>query len=609
MMNSTYPLVQSVPDYPLSNQTFGHYVIRLLLRISLLLPVPALAADSSELQVLWGDTHLHTALSGDAFVRGVRLEPEQAYRFARGEVVVSSTGQEAQLARPLDWIVVADHGNNMGAALVRHKITTEPAFAESPLARHWRKARQRLADGHLSKEALDAGALLPAHRSWQASFREPNFRRSVWHKVGEDADRHNEPGKFTAFIGYEWTPSEEEGSSEHRVVLFADDAGKTGQVLPFTSYDSAYEEELWAFLDRYERQTGGRVISIPHNSNLTSGEMFATHDSWDLPITYPYAATRARFEPIVEITQIKGDSETHPYLSPDDAFADFETWDGWTGRRKPDAPVREKELPAEYTRSALKTGLSFNRSLGLNPYRFGVIGSTDSHTGLASAEEDNFWGKSAPAEPSATRMFNKPAVINWQMSAAGYAAVWAEANTRAAIFDALTKRRVYATTGPRITVRFSARSNEDSVQMGGDLNHSGQTPVFELGALKDPLGANLDRIQIVKGWLDHDGSAHEKVYDVALSDDRDRQTPVGDTVDRDTATYTNDIGSPMLKAEWQDPDFEPSEIAFYYARVLQIPTPRWTLYDKVRYRIENIPPHIPLVIQERAYTSPIWYTP
>jgi hypothetical protein len=580
-------------------------------------------------QLYWGDTHVHTTLSGDAFQGGVRLSPEDAYRFARGEAVRSNSGQNAQLQRPLDFAVIADHGNNLGAAFARDRFQAEP---DSALGQLWHMAIKKLITGHIDKAALKNGALLPAHRSWQISIRNKVFRQALWHRVTETADRYNEPGEFTAFIGYEWTPSFEEGYGEHRVVVFADDRSHVNQVLPFTSYDSANEEDLWSYLDRYELNTGGRVISIPHNSNLTSGAMFALKDSFGFNLTARYASIRARFEPIVEVTQIKGDSESHPFLSPDDAFADYETWDGWRGWATQDSVVREAMLPHEYARSALKLGLEVGSSLGINPFKFGMIGSTDSHTGLATADDDNFWGKSLPAEPSQDRMFNKIAAFNWQMNAAGYAGVWATANTRAAIFEAMLRKETYATTGPRITVRFFGgyayqTSNADEsemvaigyargVPMGGDLPAPppGVAPIFMIAASKDPLGANLDRVQIIKGWRSSDGQLQEKVFDVAVSNNRQpdgsgKLPEVGNTVDLNHASYTNTIGSPYLSTVWRDPDFDPQQPAFYYARVIQIPTPRWTLYDKVRFQISDIPVEIPLSTQERAYTSPIWYSP
>lgn len=585
--------------------------------------------------VFWGDTHVHTALSGDAFAGGVRLSPDTAYRFARGEAVTSNLGQQAQLARPLDFIVVADHANNIGAAYFRERYANDPKFRDSPLGEAWLAARERLATGHLDADALETGSLLPAHRSWQASFRDPTFRTSVWELVTRAADQNNEPGKFTAFIGYEWTPSSEEGNSQHRVVLFADNADRVNQVLPFSSYDSAHEEDLWLYLQRYETKTGGRVISIPHNSNLTSGSMFALTDSYGQPLTREYAERRAHFEPLVEATQIKGDSETHPFLSPDDEFADFERWNGWAGwenggsfngRRISRRP--NDQIQNEYVRSALQLGIGLQQTLGANPFKFGLIGSTDSHTGLATADDDNFWGKTAPAEPSATRMFNRSAATNWQMNAAGYAAVWAQENTRQSLFDALLRRETYATTGPRMRVRFFGGfdfSSDDldahdlavsgyakGVPMGADLPSRGmQAPVFLVAASKDPTGANLDRIQIVKGWMQN-GQRHERVYNAVLSDAREidehgNAPAVGNTVNLTDATYTNAIGATHLRGIWQDPDFVANQSAVYYARVLQIPTPRWTLYDKVVYGLSDLPDHIPLVTQERAYTSPIWY--
>jgi hypothetical protein len=588
-------------------------------------------------EVLWGDTHVHTALSGDAFAGGVRLTPESAYRFARGEEVVANNGASAQLSRALDFIVVADHANNIGAAYFREQYGNDPAFRESELGRAWLAARQRLAAGHLDEKALDEGALLPAHRSWQASFRESKFRRSVWERVTGAADDYNRPGQFTAFIGYEWTPSSEEGSSQHRVIVYADDAERANRMLPFSSYDSAHEEELWRFLQRYEASTGGRVIAIPHNSNLTWGRMFANTDSYGLPLSAEYARRRIRFEPIVEATQIKGDSETHPFLSPDDEFADFERWNGWggwasTGMYKgARLPVRPDErIQFEYVRSALQLGIGLAQSLGVNPFKFGVIGSTDAHTGLATADDDNFWGKSASAEPSAQRIFDARAVMNWQMNAAGYAGVWAHENTRQSIFSALLRKETYATTGPRMRVRVFAGYDFTSadldagdlaavgyargVPMGADLPAGGDGPPgFLLTASKDPLGANLDRIQIVKGWLE-DGERRERVYDAVLSDERradvrGRVRPVGNTVDMNDATYTNTIGDTELRGLWLDPDFDPGTPAVYYVRVLQIPTPRWTLHDKVRFQLKNVPGEVPLITQERAYTSAIWYQP
>ncbi len=588
--------------------------------------------------VYWGDTHVHTALSGDAFANGTRLEPLSAYQFARGEEVKTSTGQTARLTRSLDFIVVADHGNNIGAAYSRHELEDNPDFRDSKLGKAWLAARLALANGHIDEKALTEGSLLPAHRSWQISVRYPLFRSLVWERIGEIADQFNEPGRFTAFIGYEWTPSFEEGRAEHRVILFRDSASLTDQVLPFTSYDSAHVEDLWSFLSRYEAKTGGRVISIPHNSNLTSGAMFAIKDSYGFDFTPEYANLRARFEPLVEATQIKGDSETHPFLSPDDSFADFETWNGWNGwgnlvsGNKTVSSARGEAIPYEYVRSALKLGLTQASNLDINPFKLGMIGSTDSHTALASADDANFWGKMASAEPSPDRIFNTRAAINWQMNAAGYAAVWALDNTREALFEAMERRETYASTGPRMTVRFFGGytfSEQDAdardlagigyakgVPMGGDLYNpeANQSPSFLIAAMKDPLGANLDRIQVVKGWRSQSGQLYEKIYDVAVSDSQRINADgsvraVGDTVDRQNATYSNSIGTTQMRVVWQDPNFNPDEMAFYYARILQIPTPRWTLYDVVRYGLKKLPEAMPLITQERAYTSPIWYTP
>jgi uncharacterized protein DUF3604 len=415
---------------------------------------------------------------------------------------------------------------------------------------------------------------------------------------------------------------------------------KTSQIIPFSSFDSQNPEELWGYLDKYETKTGGNVLAIAHNGNISGGRMFSLQNAAGDPLTRQYAETRMKWEPIYEVTQYKGDGETHPYLSPDDEFADFETWD--KANLAMLAPHKDEYYQTEYARSALQLGLQQNTELGANPFKIGLIGSTDSHTGFAQAEEDNFLGKygSASPNPGNKDRWKKvwPPVegtvakmSGWESQSAGLAAVWATENTREALWDAMKRKEVYATTGPRMIVRMFAgfdfsesdaeRHNmpsigyEKGVPMGGDLTKdpTGKTPVLLLSAAKDPEGANLDRIQIVKGWIDKKGKVLEKVYDVAASDDRKNHKgkvnkAVGSTVDLTTATYTNSIGDAQLTVGWADPDFDPDVQCFYYARVLEIPTPRWTAYDVVRLGAE-MDSEVPMVLQERAYTSPIWYTP
>ena len=579
--------------------------------------------------VYWGDTHVHTAISGDAFLGGTRLGLDDAYRFARGDEVTSTSGQRARLRRPLDFLVVADHGNNAGAAYARGAWENESAFRETALGRAWAEAFAALdADPEIDNEALRTGPLLPTHRPNQIAVRHERFRSSVWRMTTAAADRYNDPGRFTTFIAYEWTPLL---GAVHRVVLFEDDAERANQVVPLTSSDTVHAEVLWDYLARYEERTGGAAITIPHNSNLTFGLMFSLADSWGRPLTRERMETRARFDRVVEVTQIKGDSETHPWLSPDDAFADFETWNGWGGKEpSPDKPP--EQVRYEYARSALQLGLSQLARKGVNPFQFGMIGSSDAHTGLAAVAEDNFWGKHAGAEPRAGRLFDERPTTGWQANAAGYAGVWAGENTRASIFAALRRREVYATTGPRIVLRFfggwtfdeadavgadlAAAGYRDGVPMGGQLAAAPESgaPTFLVRALKDPDGANLDRVQIVKGWRAADGELHERVHDVAWSGARapggDGAVPdVGSTVDIERARYSNTIGAAELSTAWVDPDFRPEEHAFYYVRVLEIPTPRWTAYDAARYGIGDVPEHIPMVTRERAYSSPIWYSP
>jgi hypothetical protein len=464
--------------------------------------------------------------------------------------------------------------------------------------------------------------------------------RSVWLDTIKAAEQANDPGRFTTFIGFEWT-STTGGNNLHRNVIFRDNGERASRVEPYTTLKplgSDNPRDLWKWMAAYEEKTGGNVLAIPHNGNLSNGRMFPIIESFTgKRVDRAYAEGSAKWERLVEATQIKGDGETHPFLSPNDEFADFERWD--KGNLDGSEPKKKEMLEFEYARAALKNGLKLEKELGVNPYKFGMVGSTDSHTGLATADEDNFWGKTSAAEPSATRtehVFIKNAktgvtVMNWEASASGYAAVWATANTREAIWDAMQRKETYATTGPRMVVRFfggwdfqAADANNrlpasigytKGVPMGGDLSKApnGQAPTFLVAALKDPIGANLDRYQIIKGWLDAKGEAHEKVYDVAWSGDRkpgaDGKLPsVGNTVDVPNATWSNTIGAPELIAVWKDPDFDPAQRAFYYGRVIEIPTPRWTAYDAKYYGIK-MPKEVPMTVADRAYTSPIWYTP
>lgn len=583
-------------------------------------------------RVLWGDTHLHTANSLDAAVFGTTLGPEEAYRFARGEEVVSATGQHVKLSRQLDFLVVADHAEGLGSTVELRK--GNPLLMGDPTLKRWHDMMNSDKGGDAAIELIRS---VGAGTTPKKLF-DPNLTRSVWQAYTATAERYNEPGRFTALIGYEWT-SNNRGNNLHRVVIFRDDKTKADQIVPFSATDSEDPAKLWKFLDAYQEKTGGSVLAIPHNGNLSNGRMFALVDFEGRGLTREYAETRARLEPVYEVTQIKGDGEAHPFLSPNDEFAGYELWD--KGNLDLTELKRPEMLQYEYARAGLKLGLKLEKELGVNPFKFGMIGSTDSHTSLATAEEDNFFGKHSGAEPSATRATHpfmqstdgKVRIMGWEMTASGYAAVWATNNTRDAIFDALERKEVYATTGPRMVVRFfggwdfqptdaKTRSPAEigyvkGVPMGGDLAAApqGKAPSFLIAALKDPIGANLDRIQVIKGWQDANGELKEKVYDVAWGDAQRRRPgpdgklpPVGSTVDVSNATWTNTIGDPELITIWTDPDFDPKLRAFYYTRVIEIPTPRWTAYDAKRFGIQ-MPKEVPMTTQERAYTSPIWYTP
>ena len=590
-------------------------------------------------RVFWGDTHLHTGLSMDAGLFGARLGLDDAYRFARGEEVLASSGQPARLGRPLDWLVIADHSDGMG--FFTDLAAGDPDIIKYDQARPWYEGLQEGGEasvaaalsliGTFSQGQIDVDMMAeysPGGKTYA----------SIWEDVVDAAERFNEPGRFTAFIGFEWT-SLVAGNNLHRNVIFREGAEKAGQVVPYTTQapvGSTDPLDLYAYLENYEAKTGGSALALAHNGNLSNGIMFPVDKQYTgRKLDGKYVESRARWESMYEITQIKGDGEAHPLLSPDDAFADYETWDA--GNLDLSVAKSEDMLQYEYAREALKNGLLLEKRLGSNPYKFGLIGSTDSHTGLAAVEEENFFGKATNAEPKPERMMHpftrtEAGVFEgYELVSSGYTGVWAKENTRAAIWDAMQRKEVYGTTGPRLLVRFfggwnftmddlnsrqpAFRGYEKGVPMGGDLTPTSRdtAPTFMVYALRDVIGANLDRIQIVKGWLDAKGNTHEKVYDVAWStgrelDDSGVLPAVGNTVDVAAANWSNTIGASELGTVWTDPDFDPDQSAFYYARVLEIPTPRWVVYDAFRFGVE-IPEGAKTTHQERAYTSPIWYTP
>lgn len=586
-------------------------------------------------QVFWGDTHLHTDNSIDAFGFGTRLGPEAALQFARGDEVISTTGQKAKLSRPLDFLVIADHSDGLGAT--RRLYDAPRVMIQDPTLRRWHDMMHESPEQ--STMAIAELITAASNGTLPEALRDPETQaentRNIWQAHLATLDKYYDPGKFTPIAGYEWTlmPG---GNNLHRVVMFRDGYDRTSKILPFPGLDGNLID-LFDYMDAYEASTGGKVLAIPHNSNLSNGLMFELTQADGGPMTAEAARRRAMREPVVEATQIKGDSESHPFLSPNDEFAGFGDA-GWEiGNLSLTEKKQNSQFAGEYLREALKRGLSIEEQTGANPYKFGMIGSTDSHTSLSTGDEDNFFGKHTGNEPSAERanseqnLGTRKGRFGWNYLAGGYAAVWAKANTRAEIFDAMMRREVYATTGPRMIVRFFGGFDfaatdfatnwvpgayAKGVPMGGELTDNGTAPQFIVSALKDPDGAHLDRVQIVKGWVDANGATREKVFDVVWSDQESRRPvagklpAVGNTVDMKTATYTNDIGAAQLQTVWTDPDYRAGQRAFYYVRVLEIPTPRWTLFDSVRFGFELSKDALAdAVAQERAYSSPIWIGP
>lgn len=585
---------------------------------------PALR-EPVENHLYWGDLHLHTSLSSDAYINGTKnVGQEEAYRFARGEEVVADNGVRAKLKQPLDFLAVTDHSENLGLySLIEKK---NPLVVGKPIGDRYSEVLELFEKVGLRE------AFMTVMRKYGPMPEMPvDMQKSIWSGVVETADEYNDPGNFTTLIGYEWT-SMINGDNLHRVVLFRDDADKASQIVPLSALEDPDPETLWASLAKYEEKTGGMALAIAHNGNLSNGRMFSPNRVNGEPMDQQYAEARSRWEPVYEVTQMKGDGEAHPSLSSTDEFANFENWDTTNV-----AFTQDKEpwmLQYEYARSALLDGLVYEQDLGANPFKFGLIGGTDTHTGLVTTEEDNYFGKFHGSEPAPDRYIEKMGKQfepNWKLGASGLTGVWAAENTREAIFDAIRRREVYATTGTRIRLRFFGGWNfeeqdisradyaryayQSGVPMGSDLPHREQksAPSFLIHAVRDLDSAYLDRIQVIKGWVDSDGKTREKIYDVALSDNRKvprrgSAKKVGSTVDVENATYQNSIGAPELATWWQDPDFKADQPAFYYVRVLQIPTPRWTTYDAAYYGTE-LPEDVPRTIQDRAYSSPIWYRP
>jgi hypothetical protein len=579
----------------------------------------------------FGDEHVHTGWSADAGGSGTTLGPEEALRFARGEEVISTSGQPAKLGTPLDWVAITDHSDGMGV-IAEIKAGNPEMMADATLKR-WHDMFAA-GPGEAMKATME---LINAQATKQLPplVMDPKFAQSVWLKNTALAEKYNEPGRFTAFIGYEWTSNAGGGDNLHRNVIYRDGKDKADRVLPYTTFQSENPEDLWKWMAEWEKTTGGKLLAIPHNGNLSNGRMFALTKFDGSPMTREWAEERQRWEPLFEVIQMKGQSESHPALSPTDEFVvNYELWDRGNLVLQPKQPGM---IEHEYLRDALKNGLKVEQDLGVNPFKYGMAAGTDTHNALAAAEEDNFFAKFPSAEPRPDRWsenamkFGDRTIKGWEMTGAGYTAVWATGNSREELWDAMKRRETYATSGPRIVVRFfggyeftkddvsrlpAAVGYEKGVPMGGELPAApaDKAPTFLVAAMKDPKTGNLDRIQIVKGWLGKDGKPQEKIYDVVWGDAQRRKivngrlTPVGSTVDLARASWTNTIGDPELATVWRDPDFDPTVRAFYYARVLEIPTPRWTAYDAAYFKVK-MGPEVPMTTQERAFTSPIWYAP
>ena len=575
----------------------------------------------------FGDLHIHTSWSYDAFVNNVRTTPDDAYNFGKGQPIDHVSGKKIQIKRPLDFMAVTDHSEYMG--MFRQMLDQDNPLSKLALAEAVTSTDKKESKRTFTK------VVFTSTMSWPyAELVDETLMRSVWQRVVAAADRHYEPGKFTTFPAYEWSAgkgnylsSRIEGQPHHRNIIF-----KGGKVtgMPFSGFNSKNPEHLWAWMDK-ERAKGIELMAIPHNANMSNGMMYTRFDGE--PLTAAYAQSRARNELINEVVQMKGQSMSHPLLAPNDEFADFELYPYTFSLKKPRPLSQPKN---SYARDALKEGLAYEQSLGINPFKFGFIGSTDGHNSAGASDEDNYFGKVGINDPTPEARLADEAYGSLSpklKSAAGLAGVWAKENTREAIYEALERKETFATSGPRIKLRFFAgwdmkidslagdewigKAYQNGIPMGSDLNRPLSTashgPSFIIEAIKDSEAANLDRVQMIKGYLDKDGNPQEKIFEVIWAGDRTidnngKLPAIGNTVDIPNATFTNDIGAISFQTIWTDPEFDASQSAFYYLRVLEIPTPRWTTYDAKILGVKP-PTDVPATIQERAWSSPIWYTP
>jgi len=588
-----------------------------------ILTISALAQETPQRNAYFGETHVHTSWSLDAFSIGNTLTtPADAYKYFKGEAIKHPLGYEVKIDTPLDWAGVTDHSEYAGVIQAANEpnspVSKIPQAAPLVLKDKSKKEMERVALYAIN--VLVAGPPVKALMS-------PEIAGSVWKKNVEIAEEANDPGKFTAFCSYEWT-SMPNNMNLHRNIFF-EDCSKVPE-MPFSALDSSHPVDLWNWMDG-QRKAGNDLLAISHNANVSDGRMFPTEvDSKGRPIDAAYAASRVRNEPLIEIKQLKGSSETHPLLSPTDEFANFEIMSVLLGN----PPGRIPHIVGSYARQALKDGLTMQDTEGFNPYKFGFGAASDSHNTAVPYRQDNFFGGHSFTDgTNEARMSGT--LVGGMFDArtegtSGLTGVWAEENTRESIFEGIKRKETFAVSGPHIKVRLFGGweytpdimkqkdwvniGYEKGVPMGGDLpSMKSKAPTFILWAVKDPTSGNLDRIQIIKGWT-RNGQSFEKIYDVAWAGDRkpDKWTgripAIESTVDIDNATYTNTVGSTELKTVWTDPDFDPSVHAFYYARVLEIPTPRWTTIQAKEMGIAP-PDIVAATIQERAWTSPIWYTP